>query len=125
MRLIMLCLLVMFNAPAWADWEKIYESPDFTYFVDPETVRKMGDLRLASSMRDLKKPATGGEISRRAIVEYDCKEGRRRLLSLTTYAGPMATGNVLVNLNKASAWDYISDGATASSTLKFVCAWKS
>ncbi len=122
MRLV-LCLLLVFSAvPSWAGWVKMAE---IAFHIDSDTMRINGNVRRVSELQDLKTKDTGGELSRRLLVEYDCKEGRRRLLSLTTYAGPMATGNVLVNLNKASAWDYISDGATASSTLKFVCAWKS
>jgi len=113
----------MFNAPAWADWEKIYESPDFTYFVDPETVRKMGDLRLASSMRDLKKPATGGEISRRAIVEYDCKAETQNSLSVSVHTGPGASGETIFRENYPKKdWQFIAPGTVSQLLLKYVCS---
>lgn len=65
-----------------------------------------------------------GALSRKILVEYDCKGERRRLISLTAHAGPMASGNVLVALNRASEWDAIASGTTASAPLKFVCSWK-
>lgn len=122
MRLILCSLLLLVAAPSWAAWTKMVE---IAFFVDSDTIRINGNLRHVLELQDLKAKDSGGELSRRIQVEYDCKEGRRRLLSLTAYAGPMATGNVLVNVNRTSEWDYITAGATASSTLKFVCAWKS
>ena len=123
MRLVMLCLLVTITAPAWADWEKIYESAELTYFVDPDTVRKMGDLRLASAMRDLKAPTPTGEISRRAIVEYDCKADLQNLLSVSVHSGTGATGSTLFRENYPKKdWQFISPGTIAQLILKYVCA---
>lgn len=123
MRLVLVCLLVAIAAPAWADWEKIYESAELTYYVDPETVRKSGDLRVASSMRDLKAPTTGGEISRRAIVEYDCKAELQNLLVVSVHSGAGATGSTIFRENYPKKdWQFISPGTIAQLILKYVCA---
>ena len=121
MRLIVCFLLTLIGSPAWAGWVKVGE---IAFYVDVDTIQVNGDIRRVWELQDLKAGDSTAALSRRIWVEYDCKAERRRLLSLTAHSGPMANGSVLVTLNRASEWDFIASGATASAPLKFVCSWK-
>ena len=61
-------------------------------------------------------------MSRRILVEYDCKEERYRVLSISGHSGPMAGGETLGSDSSRGNWNYIAPGTIGETVLKFVCA---
>lgn len=122
---VMLCLLIaIVAAPAWAVWVKSWESKTsgtITYF-DPDTIRKDGDRRRVWVLQELKSRGKYGEMSRRALWEYNCREERFRALQLTFHTDPMASGSRLVSDNDPSDWHYIPPSTGGAVLLKLVCA---
>ena len=90
MRLILYLFLALSAAPAWAAWVEVGGKIDeVIFYIDPATIRKDSNLRRVWAIEDLKQRHKDGEMSRRALYEYDCKEERVRILSGTEHSDPM------------------------------------
>lgn len=124
MRLVLTLLLLSLAAPALAEWTKISENNATVHYIDSKITRSTDNLRTASEIQDLKERYKDGELSRRFLAEYDCKENRTRSLSFTTYSERMAKGNVLAKGDTPEAWVTVQPGTIAARFLKFVCSPK-
>ena len=122
MRIILCFLFALVATPALAEWEKMAENDDIAYYIDPATTRKDGNLRRVWTVQDLKQKGKNGEMSRRALVEYDCKEERSRTLSYSLYSEPMSGGQKLISNDYYSRWMALQGGTDDTISLKFVCA---
>lgn len=101
-------------------WES-KTSGTITYF-DPDTIRKDGHLRRVWVLQELKKRGKYGEMSRRALEEYNCAEERFRALQISFHTDPMARGSRVVSDNDPSDWHYIPPSTGGAVIVKFVCA---
>ena len=88
-------LLPFVATSAWAEWTKVGQDDGQVVYVDASTFEKEGDVRRAWTLTDLKLPRGDDVASFRELSDFNCKEARRRIVFLVTYAGPMATGKVL------------------------------
>lgn len=122
MRLIVGVLLLAISLPSFAEWVKLAENVEMTFRIDLATILIDGNFRQVSELHDLKQRGKQGEMSRRVLMEYDCKGEQHRLLSLTTHSEPMAEGNVLISVSRASDWHTIVTGTSAAAILKRVCS---
>jgi hypothetical protein len=119
---ILLILLTLVAAPAWAEWVKVEESNIANFYIDPATIRKDGNMRRVWMVRDLKERNKAGERSNRFLGEYDCKDERYRLLSHSAHTETMLGGNVLYSGDVTDNWSYIPPGSVIVTVLKIVCA---
>ena len=81
-------VLLALGTTAYADWMKIYEDAGSVGYIDPVTIQKIdNNVRRVSELLDFKKPDPQfkGEMSHSFLVEYDCKEKRVRVISVTGY----------------------------------------
>jgi len=126
MRIVMLALCLLGPATAWAKWSFLTEiGNEMSFlFVDPLSIRKDGDIRQASELVDLKMRGGSGEASVVSLVLYDCKEQRFRTLSVSTYSGPRATGQVVGTSTRPDEWVYPPSGSLAGGILKGLCSRK-
>ena len=122
MKTLLLALLLV-TGSAWADWVQVAEREDMVLYIDPETIRKDGDLRRVWQIQNLKQRDKNGEMSSRVRVEYDCKQERYKMLSLSTHSGPMAGGTSLYQSSSEDIkWRDIPPGNLFEIVLKIVCA---
>lgn len=123
MRIILCFLLALVAAPVWAEWVKVAVTEDgsVAYYIDPASLRKEGNFRKVWQIADLKQ-REDGEMSTRSRDEYDCKEERRRILSLSSYSEPMAGGETLWSKDGVREWRAIPPGSVSAGILKIVCA---
>ena len=121
-KTIVAVVLAAMSGGVWAEWVKMSEIDEAVTYLDPATIRRDRSLRRVWELYDLKVRAKGGEMSRRAFSEYDCKEERFRMLSNTAHSGPMAAGETLSAWNTPGEWIYIAPGTLAEYALKYVCA---
>jgi len=119
-KFLIVSLLIVTN-PACAEWVQVYENDEARFYVDPATIRKDPGVRRASDLKDLKKPDRDGTKSRLAQREYECKAGRSRILSLSTFSATMAGGKTLSNTDDPSAWVDIPANTAYAAILKKVC----
>ena len=122
MRLALTVLLMLATTVACAEWVRINETDTGVIYVDPTTIRKDGDLRTVWGLTNLKTRDSAGELSRRRLDEYDCKQERYRIVSISTHSEAMAMGRILTRDSDSSEWQYAAPGSVAGDLLGFVCA---
>ena len=120
-KLFLVCLLMLAGS-AWAEWVMYSKSEKSTFYYDPATIRKDGNMRRVWELHDLRMRRNNGVISRRMRQEYDCKEERYRFLFVSGHSEPMAKGEILITEGEDNVWDAIAPGTISDEILKIVCA---
>ena len=121
-KLAMALAVASFTYGATGEWVKVSENSEIVFYLDKATIRKDGDFRRAWVMQDLKTRDTDGELSRRILDEYDCKNERWRILSISTHSQGMAKGDILVSSSYSGGWNEITPETAAETKLKMACS---
>lgn len=122
MRIVLCFLLAMVAAPAWAEWMKVSEDGNGVAYIEPTTIRKTGEFRKVWVLIDLKQKTSNGSLSMRGLWEFDCKEERNRVFSLSTHSGQMAGGIALTSGSTAPGdWSDTPPNTSARAILTRVC----
>jgi len=121
-KTLLLSLLLLATGSAWAGWEGVSTSASSHLYIDRATLRKDGNLRRMWSLQDLKQRDEGGVMSFRARYEYDCKNERNRILSMSTHSEPMAGGKTLFIGGEHVKWSEIPPGSAIGIALEIACA---
>jgi hypothetical protein len=116
-----LLIATLCAGPAWAEWVQYSETNTDVFYLDPATIQTDGQFRKVWIVDDIKVRDSEGALSYRLQREYDCKNERYRLLSVSTHAGPMASGETLVSGSASGSWMPISPNTPSESALKIVC----
>ena len=90
-------LLFLNSVPAYAEWVAIEETPGLrTVYVDPDTIRREGNLVTLWQLMDFKwmqgNRSPSRFLSTKTQKQYDCAEKRLRLLAFTEFSRNMGTG---------------------------------
>lgn len=117
----LLLALLLVTSSAWAGWVQVTQTDSSDFYIDPETIRRDGNLVRVWQIAELKQRDKDGELSRRSRMEYDCKQERRRSLSLSTHSEPMAGGKTLESFTPDGSWREIPPDSAGSDILKIVC----
>ena len=111
LRLALLFLLC--TSSAWADWIAIGKSPDFTMYVDPQSLRRSGNIASAWVMGDYTKtqkkrfppPILWVDFdSIKELKQFDCSKGMHRTEKTVIMSGKFGKGDPLYSF--ASVPDY-------------------
>ena len=86
MRIVLMLLLVLATSPALAQWVKVDDKDNAIHYIDRATLAKSGDVRRFWVTQYLREKDPEGEISRRALLEYDCAGRRFRYLSIAKHS---------------------------------------
>ena len=100
----------------------MHENSATIFYIDPATISKDGNFRKVWEVQDLKQRGRSGEMSRRFLSEYDCKEERSRLLTRSAHSERMTGGKLLVMEDSPTEWSYIAPGTVGGFKLKVVCS---
>lgn len=119
-KTLLLALLLATNS-AWAVWVKVGENDSGVIYIDPETIRKEGNLRKVWQLMDLKQRDKEGVMSRRMRFEYDCNQERYRFMSISSHSAPMAGGTMLTHTANESPGLDIAPETAPNIILKIVC----
>jgi hypothetical protein len=121
---LLLAFLLLVTGLAWAERVEVASDVSgYTYYIDPATIRKDGNLRKVWEFHEREQPKQDGEMSRRVRNEYDCKNERRNLLFASTHSAPMAAGETLFRYDGSTQeWGQIPPETVAEEILKLVCA---
>ena len=114
-------LLMVFALPASAEWVKYAESDETNAYYDPATIRVNGNFRRVWELQNLRQRDPAGVMSRRFFSEYDCREERHRLLSISTHSESMAGGRILLIDGSPSEWNHIPPNSPALRMFKILC----
>ena len=120
MKKLLLVGLMMLAGSAWAEWV-IYETTDTnTFYYDPTTIRKDGNMRQVWVLLNWRKRDKDNVMSHRLRYEYDCKQERYRFLAISVHTEPMAGGEILLQ-NLDTPWIDIAPATAAAAMFKIAC----
>lgn len=123
MRVVVTAFLMLVTTSAWAaEWVKVGEADNITYYIDSTPIRKNADLRRVWVLQDRKVRTSNGELSVRGLEEFDCRGTRVRLLSISSHSEQMATGKVLFNASDTGGWNSMTPGTVMETIFKDVCS---
>ena len=123
----LITLLVLNSGPAYAEWVAIGYSESlggYTVYVDPDTIRRKGDLVKVWALTDYTTLQTVGDssfLSSKAQNEFDCAEERQRELAVTWFSGNMGTGNGVWTNSDETKWRPVAPGSVGQGVWKFAC----
>lgn len=114
-------ILFLIALPASAEWVKISESNESIWYLDPSTIKKNGNFVRMWGITELKKKdKDDGHLSRRALYDFDCKNERYRILTISAHSERMAGGKVL-STESIPTWDYIAPETVGAFMFELVC----
>ncbi|OUV99800.1 MAG: hypothetical protein CBD16_07530 [Betaproteobacteria bacterium TMED156] len=106
-------------------WMKATEGADGTvFYIDRDSIKKEGNLLRVWELQDLKEKGPLDEKSRRVLVEYDCKNERRRVMSFSFHAEQMGAGLTLKGDQTPGKWNLTVPNTTASVVFQVALALK-
>ncbi|TKB93880.1 MAG: hypothetical protein E8D41_04805 [Nitrospira sp.] len=117
-------LLVLCSAPAYAEWVEVGITDEATVYVDPDTIRRKGDLVKMWYLHDFKTTQTvlkKSYLSSRSQDEYDCTEDRHRALASTSFSGNMGSGKVRSSYSIKGKWEPVLPGTLTQTLWKVAC----
>ena len=109
-RLFLITLLLLSSGPVYAEWVLTSGNDDagLTVYVDPDTIRRKGNLVKMWQLYDYKTVQTvAGDslLSIKRYNEYDCTEERTRMLAYTWFSGNMGRGKVVYSTPDEQQWE--------------------
>ncbi len=106
-------------------WMKATEGADgTTFYIDRDSIKKEGKLLRVWELQDLKEKGPLDEKSRRVLVEYDCKDERRRVMSFSFHADQMGAGLTLKSDQTPGKWNLMVPNTTGSVVYQVATALK-
>ena len=127
MRRLLFVLLLAASSAAGAEWMRLGESGDVTFYVEPASVVRVDDVVGLVTLHDYKAPRTTyrGWIyrSEKFRGEFDCQRERWRVVHSTFHPGAMGTGPVFGD-TYSGPWAAVTSGSVADTTWKFACGKK-
>lgn len=103
-RIALTLSLMLATAPACADWVRVGKTNMAVHYVDPATVRSVGNFRQVWAMQDMVDWDFNGVRSMRLLQEYDCAAARFRFVEIAAHAGAMGGGQVLAEYAMRDRW---------------------
>jgi hypothetical protein len=117
----LILLLLLVNASAWAEWIKIDETDRTVIYIDPERIQKNAQFPTAWQLSDYKQANKRGVLSSQNLIEFDCKEKRRRTLAFTSHSENMAEGKVIFKNLKSGQWRPVPHDSVAEQLMNMAC----
>jgi hypothetical protein len=122
----LITLLVLRSEPASAEWVEYGGNAQtgITVYLDPDTIRRKGDLVKMWSLDDYKAVRTvegTSFFSSKRQTLFDCVEERHRILAFTNFSGNMGDGKVVFSDSPESEWHPVEPGSITEGLWKFAC----
>ncbi|OUV02632.1 MAG: hypothetical protein CBC42_07645 [Betaproteobacteria bacterium TMED82] len=111
----------LLTSEALSGWEYISDGYLGSVYVDFETIERKGRMVTGWQLQNLKGRAKSGALSRRILLEVDCKEQKRRIIYLSTHSEPLGKGTVLYTNRVPTKWAYPIPKSLGSKVIKMMC----
>ena len=122
---ISLTLLILSSGPAYAEWVAVSKADTSTGYVDPDTIRRKGNLVkmwILSDFKTIQTTAAGiSYLSQKMQWEYDCAEEQFRMIAGYGYSGQMGTGEIVTSHTNPANWEPVMPGSVGQTRWVFVC----
>jgi hypothetical protein len=123
---LLIMLLVLRSGPVYAEWVLVSgdDEAGLTVYVDPDTIRRKGNLVTMWGLIDYKTIqiiAGDSLLSIQRQNEYDCAEVRTRMLAFTWFSGNMGSGQVVHSDSDEDKWKPVAPDSVAEALRKIGC----
>jgi len=124
---LLLTLQVLSSGPVYAEWVLASGNDEagLTVYVDPDTIRRKGNLVKMWQLYDYKTVQTvAGDslLSIKRYNEYDCTEERTRMLAYTWFSGNMGSGKVVYSTPDEQQWEPVIPRSINRTLWKVACS---
>lgn len=125
-RLLLIILLFLSSSPAYAEWVKVgaADSYNYTAYIDPDTIRRKGNLVKVWKLRNhttIQTIAGKSYLSSKAQTEYNCTEEQSRILVVYVYSGQMGNGAQVGYDTDPTKWRPVMQGSVDQAMWKVAC----
>ena len=128
---LLITLLVLSSGSVHAEWVAVEKNNELagimTVYVDPDTIRRKGNLVTMWQLYDFKAIQTvAGDslLSIKRYNEYDCTEERTRMLAYTWFSGNMGSGKVVYSTPNEQQWEPVIPRSINRTLWKVACSKK-
>ena len=128
---LLITLLVLSSGSVHAEWVAVEKNNELagimTVYVDPDTIRRKGNLVKMWQLYDYKAIQTvAGDslLSIKRYNEYDCTEERTRMLAYTWFSGNMGSGKVVYSTPNEQQWEPVIPRSINRTLWKVACSKK-
>lgn len=124
-RALIMVLLVALSRNAAAEWIKLGDSTNKTFYADPESIRKVGDMVKMWDLLDYQSVPINYQgksiLSAKSQNEYNCKDGESRMLYYSFHSANMGGGVTIVSYSHPNEWEPVAPGSLIMTLWKFAC----
>jgi hypothetical protein len=126
-RLLLIILLFLSSAPAYAEWVKIGDQDQarMTVYVDRDTIHRKGELVKMWHLDDFKTVQTvedNSYLSIKTQQEYDCPKDRFRALVFMWFSDNMGLGTVIYSVSYEQSWEPVHPDSVGQDLWKVACS---
>lgn len=121
-QLFFLGLSATLCVPAYAGWVEVGKTSTSIFYVDPGSYQRTESIVRMNYLVDFSaSSARKSFASSIDTAEFDCSDGRYRLLGFVEYSGSMATGEISLSHDKAADWEGIIPNSVSHLLWKTAC----
>ena len=121
----LMILLAVASGNATAEWVAFGSNELSNTYVDPANLVRAGDKVKMWHLVDFNtvqvKPSGKRYLSEKLLYEYDCGEGRARMLTFLSHSANMGGGVMVEGDFHPRMWEPIPSGGAADYLQKFAC----
>jgi hypothetical protein len=114
------------SAVAVAEWVPVGTTSTSTFYYDPATIKRSGVLVDFQNLVDMDKipESQRGKAPYASTINFfqiDCLNNKSRIVKFVEYAGPMATGKVLLAMDSPVIWDPVEPNSVGYKLAQVAC----
>ena len=122
---ILTLLLAIASSSAVAEWVELSHNETSAMYADLATIGRTGDVVKMWTLLDFKapqaRPYATPYLSQKTQHEYDCKEGRARVIHFLRYSENMAGGEVVPTDSDPEEWKPVATGTVVEKLWGIAC----
>jgi hypothetical protein len=122
MKKIIGLFLIFFSVNGYCQWELSSTSRDglISTYIDFKRIKKIGPNLRVWTLIDLKQ-SSNEVMSYLALDDWNCSEGKRKSIQISTYSNNMARGNPLHTTEGDGKWVYLTPGSMQDEIYSKIC----
>lgn len=126
-KIIFALILILIGTHAMAEWTSVEQSEEdggYTVYVDLESARKaLHRVNMWSLIDYQTEQRESGAVflSKKIRHDYDCREGRIRVLAFSFFSWNMEKGELLRAYNQPQQWQRVEPGSLNEAEWKAAC----
>lgn len=102
-------------------WQKYGSSEGVVFYVDPDSIKRIGDIVYTRELVDESSAQNGKATSAIDVVAYDCANRTYKSLSSVSYSGRMGTGALTSSKAESGKSEKVIVGMISDNAYNFAC----